>query len=120
MQIRLTRKLSGFIDGVDLSAHQVGDVFEVTRQEGELLIAEGWAVHSVVRPRRMKSRMAGRLKPGPGDRDRRRVLTMSPLNDLRKSTEPQSFGGQERRRAEDHFREELRDSRATTISAITD
>jgi len=32
------------MDGVDMSARRVGDSFEVTRQEGTSLIAEGWAV----------------------------------------------------------------------------
>jgi hypothetical protein len=32
------------MDGVDMSARRVGDSFEVTREEGTSLIAEGWAV----------------------------------------------------------------------------
>ena len=52
MRVRLTRRLAERLDGVDVSAHGVGDVFEVTRQEGELLVAEGWAVQIVLRPRR--------------------------------------------------------------------
>jgi hypothetical protein len=40
MWVRLTRRLADRIDGVNLSAHQVGDVFEVTRHEAELLVAE--------------------------------------------------------------------------------
>jgi hypothetical protein len=42
MRIRLIRKLAECIDGVDLSECNVGDVLEVSRREGELLIAEGW------------------------------------------------------------------------------
>jgi hypothetical protein len=44
MRVRLTRRLAERLDGVDVSARAVGDVFEVTHQEGELLVAEGWAV----------------------------------------------------------------------------
>src|SRR2546421_12211755 len=44
MRVRLTRRLARYIDGVNLSAHRVGDVFEVTRHEAELLVAEEWAV----------------------------------------------------------------------------
>jgi len=36
MRVRLTRRLATYIDGVNLSAHSVGDVFEVTRHEAEL------------------------------------------------------------------------------------
>jgi hypothetical protein len=43
MRVRLTRKLAEKIDGVDISAHQVGDVFNLSRGEARLLIAEGWA-----------------------------------------------------------------------------
>jgi hypothetical protein len=52
MRVRLTRRLAERLDGVDVSAHGVGDVFEVTRHEGELLVAEGWAVQMILRPRR--------------------------------------------------------------------
>src|SRR5882762_2982844 len=44
MRIRLTRRWAPVIDGVNLLAHNVGDVFDVTRREAELLIAEEWAV----------------------------------------------------------------------------
>ena len=43
MQIRLTRKFAEAIDGVDLSHHSVGDVFNLSRPDAQLLIAEGWA-----------------------------------------------------------------------------
>ena len=52
MRVRLTRRLAERLDGVDVSAHSVGDVFEVTRQEGESLVAEGWAVQIPLRPLR--------------------------------------------------------------------
>lgn len=44
MQVRITRKFSNFINGVDLSKAQVGDVITVPVREGRMLIAEGWAV----------------------------------------------------------------------------
>ena len=41
--VRLTRKLAEIIDGVDLSAADVGDHLELPRREADVLIAEGWA-----------------------------------------------------------------------------
>jgi hypothetical protein len=43
MRVRLIRKLADVLDGVDVSAHAVGDVLRLAPVEGELLIAEGWA-----------------------------------------------------------------------------
>jgi hypothetical protein len=48
MRVRLRRRLAERIDGVDLSQHGVGDLINLSRHDGELVIAEGWAtpVHS--------------------------------------------------------------------------
>jgi hypothetical protein len=43
VQVRLTRKLAEFIDGVDLSARRVGEVIDLSRHDAEILLAEGWA-----------------------------------------------------------------------------
>jgi hypothetical protein len=44
MRIRLTRKLSQSLNGVDLSRQRVGDVIDLPRHDAELLLAEGWAL----------------------------------------------------------------------------
>jgi hypothetical protein len=44
MRIRLTRKLSQLLNGVDISRQSVGDVIELSRHDAELLLAEGWAL----------------------------------------------------------------------------
>ena len=44
MQVQLTRKFAQYIDGVDLTHHEVGDVFDMKAAEADLLIAEGWAI----------------------------------------------------------------------------
>ena len=44
MKVRLTRKLAPFVDGIDLSRHEVGDVFDLPPDEARLVIAENWAV----------------------------------------------------------------------------
>jgi hypothetical protein len=57
MQIRLTRKFAEAIDGIDLSHHIVGDVFNLSRPDAQLLIAEGWASRDL-HPDRAASRPA--------------------------------------------------------------
>jgi hypothetical protein len=44
MRIRLTRKLSQVLNGVDISRRSVGDVIDLPRRDAELLLAEGWAL----------------------------------------------------------------------------
>jgi hypothetical protein len=44
MRIRLTRKLSQLLNGVDISRQSVGDVIDLPRRDAELLLAEGWAL----------------------------------------------------------------------------
>lgn len=44
MRVRLVRKLADYLDGIDLSAYEEGDVLDLPRREAELLIAEGWAM----------------------------------------------------------------------------
>jgi hypothetical protein len=41
--VRLTRKYSEAIDGVDLSQSKVGDRLRLSERDASLLIAEGWA-----------------------------------------------------------------------------
>jgi hypothetical protein len=89
--------LASCIDGVNLAAHQVGDVLEVTARDGNLLIAEEWAVSVVA------------------TESRRPIASRMPSQLIRPASD-QLIGAQEQRRAEDRFREELRDSRATIIS----
>jgi two-component system response regulator GlrR len=50
MQVRIIRTFADFINDVDLSRVQVGDVITVPAQKGEMLIAEGWAVAHARRP----------------------------------------------------------------------
>ena len=49
MRVRLTRKMADSLDGVDLSLAHVGDTLDLTRQEAELLIIEGWAESRIER-----------------------------------------------------------------------
>jgi hypothetical protein len=44
MRVRLTRKLAGKIDGVDIKGFQVDDVLDLPSQQADLLLAEEWAV----------------------------------------------------------------------------
>jgi len=42
-RVRLTRKLALVLNGVDVSRFNVGDVFEVTAEQAEMLIENEWA-----------------------------------------------------------------------------
>ena len=44
MRVQLIKKLAEMLDGIDVSAHQQGDILNLTRSECALLVAEGWAV----------------------------------------------------------------------------
>jgi len=44
IRVRLVRKLADYLDGIDLSAYNEGDLLDLPRREAELLIAEGWAI----------------------------------------------------------------------------
>jgi hypothetical protein len=99
MRVRLTRKLADCLDGVDLSHFSVGDVLDLPRREANLLIVEGWA---------LPSEGADQAQPcTPTDEE---------LRCLREQLESWSEQ-QNRRRAEDRIREELRDSRAVIVRA---
>jgi hypothetical protein len=43
MHIRLTRKLAAYLNGLDLSKVEVGDVFFLPEPHAVMLILEGWA-----------------------------------------------------------------------------
>lgn len=43
MKVRLLRKLSDLINGVDLSRAQAGDTLDLSPRDAFTLIAEGWA-----------------------------------------------------------------------------
>ena len=43
VRIRLTRKLAGHLNGIDVSNQRVGDIMELPDKAGAMLIAEGWA-----------------------------------------------------------------------------
>jgi hypothetical protein len=93
--------LANQIDGVNLAGHEVGDVLEVTPHDAQLLIAEEWAIPTTELCRLVASRM-----------------TSSDILHLLRENTDQPRRVQEQRRAEDRFREELRDSRATIIPKI--
>jgi hypothetical protein len=114
MQIRLTRKLADYLDGIDLSDCLEGDVLDAPRRQAELLIAEGWA-----RPLMGRDDIRGvsvsRDRTAAADEPARRPRSVEQLRRAREEMEAHRSDRQERRRAEDKIREELRDSRARTI-----
>jgi hypothetical protein len=43
VKVRLTKKLALRMDGVDVSAHRVGDILELSPEKARVLVAEDWA-----------------------------------------------------------------------------
>ena len=93
MQIRLTRKFADAIDGIDLSRHYVGELIELPRHDGDMLIAEGWA------------------SPAPTWNQARVVEHLRHVRE--QMGEPQQH-----RRAEDRIREEHQDSHSRTVERL--
>ena len=44
MRVRLIKKFARMINGIDLTLARVGRLMTVSERDGEMLIAEGWAV----------------------------------------------------------------------------
>jgi hypothetical protein len=51
MKVRLTRKFSNLLNGIDLSHFQKGDTLELPARDAEMLLAEGWAEPAEMRDR---------------------------------------------------------------------
>ena len=111
MKVVLIRKLAERVDGVDLSKACVGEVMSLSRHEAELLIAEGWA--------QQWSRRWAQAASAPLQRPEFPGIapTIDRIRELREELELERMAQQDRRRAEDRFREELHDSRARTLTA---
>jgi len=43
MKVRLTRKFSNLLNGIDLSRYQKGDTLDLPARDAEMLVAEVWA-----------------------------------------------------------------------------
>jgi hypothetical protein len=109
MRVRLTRKFAEAVDGIDLSRRRVGDLFDLSQHDGEMLVAEGWATsadsHSYVTS-------GDRICADPLTQ---RARTLGHLRHVQEQMEQRGFEQQEHRRAEDRIREALQDSRAKTL-----
>jgi len=116
MQIQLVRKLANHLDGIDVSAHRQGDVFDLPRREAELLIAERWAVaYYGPAAREIRDVSTSPQLATAADRNARRSLEQ--IRRFREELDTNQWAEQERRRAEDRIREELHDEHAKTITA---
>src|SRR4051794_22710939 len=111
MRVRLLRKLANILDGVDVSAYQIGDVMDVTQLEADILCAEGWVEVVRQRPRLVHSGQHRHLMRSvaphaeAADTSRRTPRSIERLREIRQEMEEKSFGEQCRRRAEDAIRE---------------
>jgi len=125
MQIRLTRKLADYLDGIDVSEYRVGDIMELPVRDAHLLIAERWAEAYIPAPARARESGASGVATAtalpltrPPRVDGPRVIrTLERLRQIREQMEQHQRVDQERRRAEDRIREELRDERARTVGS---
>jgi hypothetical protein len=125
MQVRLTRKLADCIDGVDLRSHQVGEILDLPLHDAHLLIAEGWAEAYIaeVMPPDILPKLPETVTFASGRRARVSDLSSRVLRTIERLRQARVGHGQrrpsplDRRRAEDAYREELRDSRARTVVA---
>src|SRR4051812_40718957 len=122
-RVRLIRKVGDYLNGIDLSAHAVGDVLDMPPLDAELLIAEGWAIPEYT------ARAAHDRRGGAERRHREQSSNAAPataplrvrhsadhLREQRVDKEQRQRARDEQRRAENSIREELQDSRAKTIA----
>jgi hypothetical protein len=124
MRVQLTRKLAQFIDGVDLTHHEVGDVFDVNVADARLLLAEGWAEVQAAdsgrgEPGRANPRLAGSgivLRAEAADRASRADRPLDRIRQAQSRLAERRLTQTESRRAEDRVREELRDARSHTVN----
>lgn len=117
--MRLIRKIACQVDGVDISSHAVGEVFDLPSSEAGLLVAEGWAVvepqvDGYAVPAFAAPAGAGPREPHDGGDALARTLQR--LRELRAGIEQRRNATEnDHRRAEDVYREELHDSRAKIV-----
>ena len=64
MRIRLTKKFANVLNGVDLTHASVGRLMTVSDRDGEMLIAEGWAIPH------FRARTVPNLRGQAGDQNR--------------------------------------------------
>jgi hypothetical protein len=115
MQIKLTRKLADYLDGIDLSTCREGEVVDLPRIEAQLLIAECWAVPFYAPPNEIRSVSSAVDRSMADDDLARRIQTVEQLHRVSEQMDKTRFEQHECRRAEDRYREELHDSRAKTV-----
>lgn len=60
MKVRLTRKFSNLLNGIDLSHFQKGDTLDLPARDAQMLLAEGWAE---LAERRARDRATDRPSP---------------------------------------------------------
>ena len=115
MQIKLTRKLADYLDGIDVSKCREGAVIDLPRIEAQLLIAERWAVPFYAPPNEIRSVSSAVERAVADDDLARRIQTVEQLHRVSEQMDKTRFEQHECRRAEDRHREELHDSRAKTV-----
>jgi len=65
MKVRLTRKLSEQINGIDLSNAKTGETLDLPNRDAQILMAEGWAEYEGTAPSPDKAHERTRRKRTP-------------------------------------------------------
>jgi len=117
MRICLLRKLADRLDGIDVSGCREGDVIDLALAEAELLIAEGWALPLRRQRDEVPATSLPTVRTVAADQGQGRVAEQ--LRRVREAINTPQRERQDRRRAEDHMREELRDSRSIVVDEST-
>ena len=63
MQVRLTRKFSDVLNGLDLRAFSIGQILELDDMRAAMLMAEGWAEPLLPAPLSSPDAPAGKQRP---------------------------------------------------------
>ena len=64
IRIRLTKKLAAVLNGVDVSALNIGDIIELPDAAARMMIAEGWAALAT---EPVVTRVPGQPNTGPSN-----------------------------------------------------
>jgi hypothetical protein len=116
MHIRLIQKLADVLDGVDLSRHRVGDVFDAISRDARLLIAERWAVRHAPETRATKYGVTiSGVRAHAADECSRPLPAPKRLGDIVEAVQPRLVTLQDHHRAVDKIRDKWHDEHAIII-----
>jgi hypothetical protein len=120
MRVRLIRKLADRIDGVDVSAYEVGDVIDLSAREAKLLLAEQWAVRSPEVPTRETRHRSTAVEAAVAADAPGRQSAVKQLQRVSDQLDSGRFEEHRSRRTEDRVLQELQDASGRNIDGDQD